>query len=229
MLAACGGPSEKPLVTATKDSIPATGDSLTFTEEESAALGNAKSDEYFGRVGLQNLLPTLTAFVPAGFQVMDTCSGDLNLDSLKDWLLVLNRPGEDTLTESQYAVDGQVKRKLLVLVGQPDNQYKLAGDNDNAVYCAQCGGGGMGDPYAALVIKKGYFSIEHYGGGVRRWTRTSTFKYTPADSTWFLHKDGHGAFDAVPEEGRDENKKEKILTVKDFGKISFAEFDIYKD
>jgi hypothetical protein len=76
------------------------------------------------------------------------------------------------------------------------------------------------------VIKNGYFSIEHYGGSAERWTRTITFKYSTTDSSWYLHKDGHESFSAVDENAK---KTTKIYTVKDFGKVKFTDFDIYKD
>lgn len=228
LLAACGGPAETPAPAASQDSIVNTAAVDSLTPEQLAAMAT-KADGYYARERVEDLPETLTKFVPAGYQIMDTCQGDLNLDAYADYLLLLNRPGEDTLGKSAVAVDGYVKRKLLVLTGQPDNTYQLAASSDNAVYCSQCGGGGMGDPYAALVIRKGYFSVEHYGGGVRRWTRTTTFQYSPANTTWLLHKDGHGEFDAVPEEGKGENKTEKIYTIKDFGKVLFGSFDIYKD
>lgn len=226
LLAACGGPASQSEVTDKKDSITTARDSST-----PAAVPHAReigrSGNYIDWKGITGLPAALTTWVPAGFQVKDTLSGNLNLDSLTDWLLVLSRPGEDTLTESQYAVDGQVKRKLLILTGQPDNSYKLAAESDNAVYCAQCGGM-LGDPYQQLAIKQGYFSVEHYGGSRLRWTHIITFKYDRADSTWYLYKDGHQGFEIL-EDGTEKKTSEKVRTAKDFGKLSFAEYDIYKD
>jgi hypothetical protein len=83
----------------------------------------------------------------------------------------------------------------------------------------------MGDPFMQVVIKKGYFSIEHYGGSSWRWTRIITFKYSPDDNYWFLYKDGGEYFHAAEHE----KKTKKVLTSKDFGKVRFDEFDIYKD
>jgi hypothetical protein len=88
------------------------------------------------------------------------------------------------------------------------------------------GGGMMGDPYQGLVIKNGYFSVELYGGSRYRWARTVTFKYAPADSTWYLHKDGHESYDTMDES---QKSKTKIYTVKNFGKVAFDQFDVYKD
>jgi hypothetical protein len=92
------------------------------------------------------------------------------------------------------------------------------------VLCVDCGGV-MGDPFMQVVIKNGYFSIEHYGGSGWRWTRTITFKYSPADSYWYLHKDGNSSFHSA-----DPDKvTTKIKTIKDFGKLPFDKFDVYKE
>lgn len=158
--------------------------------------------------------------IPDGFEIMDTCSGDLNLDGIMDYLILLRKVEEVAVAK---ATDSTIKRRLLILTGTGES-YHLAGQSDNAVYCVNCGGM-MGDPYQEMVIKKGYFSIEHCGGSSWRWTRTVTFKYSKEDSTWYLHKDGGESYHAS-----DPDKvKTKVRTVKDFGKVPFTAFDIYKD
>ena len=163
----------------------------------------------------------LTQFVPEGYKVLYTASGDLNLDQYPDMILVLKKDGEETTSN---VVDHPEKRPLLILLGQADNTYKLAARNDNAVYCVDCGGM-MGDPFMQVVIKNGYFSIEHYGGSTWRWTRIITFKYSSADNYWYLHKDGGDSFHASDPE----NVTTKVRTTKDFGKVPFDKFDIYKE
>ncbi|MEC5146125.1 hypothetical protein [Chitinophaga sp. 212800010-3] len=164
---------------------------------------------------------TLNAFVPAGYNILDTATGDLNLDPYPDVILVLYKPGEDSTSD---VVEHPEKRPLLILLGQANHGYKLAARNDNAVYCVD-GGGMMGDPFENVVIKKGYFSIEHYGGSSWRWTRIITFRYSAADKNWYLHKDGGVSFHASDPE----HTTEKVHTTKDFGKIRFDRFNIYKE
>lgn len=170
---------------------------------------------------IKNLPLLLAQFVPEGYAALDTTEGDLNYDQYTNMILVLKKNGEDTTSD---VIAHPEKRPLLILIGQPDNTYKLAAQNDNAVYCIDCGGM-MGDPFMDIVIKKGYFSIEHYGGSGWRWTRTTTFKYSPADNYWYLHKDGGDSFHASDPE----KLTTKVETTKDFGRVSFDQFDIYKD
>lgn len=163
----------------------------------------------------------LAAFIPPDYSILDTAGGDLNGDAYPDKLLLLKKRGEDT---SSDVTEHPEKRPLLILAGQQDATYKLAASSDNAVLCVDCGGV-MGDPYMRLVIKGGYFSVELAGGSSWRWTRTVTFKYASGEHNWFLYKDGHSSFHAS-EPGKVETK---LYTAKDFGKVSFEQFDVYKE
>jgi len=192
-----------------------TGDTERDSSDDQNVLNPVSIDE------VKNLPAELMKFVPDSYSVLDTAFGNLNQDKYVDLIMVLRKNGEDTLSN---VVDHPEKRKLLILLRQEDNTYKLAVESDNAVYCVDCGGM-MGDPFMNVVIKNGYFSVEHYGGSSWRWTRIITFKYSPIDSVWYLHKDGHESFHAA-DPGKVESK---ILTKKNFGIVRFEDFNIYGD
>ncbi|GAB3637358.1 hypothetical protein GCM10027422_29480 [Hymenobacter arcticus] len=159
--------------------------------------------------------------LPAGYAVLAAEPGDLNRDATPDWLVVLNKPNEQKTSD---VVNHPTKRPLLLFVGGAGGTYNLAVRTDNAVYCVDCGGI-MGDPFMGLAIKKGYFTVEHYGGSAQRWTRYVTFRYDPAGRTWLLHRDGSEHFHATdPEHGTT-----TATTAKDFGRVPLAKFDIYKE
>ena len=163
----------------------------------------------------------LKKYIPAGFEALNVTKGDLNRDAYPDFILVLKKKGEEKTSD---VIDHPEKRPLLIFLGQADQSFKLAAKSNNSVYCVDCGGM-MGDPFTGISIKNGYFSVEHYGGSGHRWTRIVTFKYSPADKNWYLFKDGGDRFHATaPEE-----VKTEVKTVKNFGKIPFQKFDIYKD
>jgi hypothetical protein len=159
--------------------------------------------------------------LPAGYTVLAAEPGDLNRDALPDWLVVLHRPDEQKTSD---VVAHPTKRPLLVFVGGAGGTYTLAARSDNAVYCVDCGGM-MGDPFMHLTIKKGYFTVEHYGGSAQRWTRFVTFKYDPTARTWLLHRDGSEQFDATDPE----HSTTTATTTKNFGRVPLAKFDIYKE
>ncbi|PST82689.1 hypothetical protein C7T94_08510 [Pedobacter yulinensis] len=163
----------------------------------------------------------LKGFVPKGYSVLNVTRGDLNRDAYPDAILVLFKAGEERRsTESERPE----KRPLLILAGKPNKSYRLVARSDNAVYCVNCGGQ-MGDPFTGISIRNGCFSVEHYGGSGWRWTRIITFKYAPAEKNWYLFKDGGESFHATSPE----QVKTKVRTAKDFGKITFGKFNIYKE
>jgi hypothetical protein len=213
IVASCGQ-NNRPTV------LEATNDSLAGSAKTSTGDTTAKSADTLN-FQIKNLPLSLGEFVPEGYTVLDTTSGDLNLDEYPDMIMVLKKNGEDTTSD---VIEHPEKRPLLILIGQTNHTYKFAAQSDNAVYCIDCGGV-MGDPFMEVVIKKGYFSIEHYGGSSWRWTRTITFKYSPADNYWYLHKDGGDSFHAA----EPEKTTTKVKTTKDFGKVPFDKFDIYKE
>lgn len=163
----------------------------------------------------------LRGFVLKGYDVLNITSGDLNRDNFTDAVMVLYKKGEEKTSD---VIDHPEKRPLLILLGQADKTYKLANRNDNAVYCVDCGGQ-MGDPFTGVVIKNGYFSVEHYGGSAQRWARIVTFKYNIVGRKWLLHKDGHEYFDAT----EPDKSVSKVRTVKNFGNLPFEKFNIYKE
>ena len=163
----------------------------------------------------------LKGFVLKGYDVLDITKGDLNRDAYPDAVMVLYKKGEEKTSD---VIKHPEKRPLFVLIGMADKTYKLAAQSNNAVYCVDCGGQ-MGDPFTGITIKNGYFSVEHYGGSGWRWTRIVTFKYSPAEKNWFLFKDGGERFNAITHE----EVKTPVKTAKNFGKVPFNKFDIYKD
>jgi hypothetical protein len=168
-----------------------------------------------------NLPSEIKAFVPNGYEAISATTGDLNMDSFPDAILVVKKPNEK---ETSDVVDNPTERPLLILLGEGKNQYKLAGRNDNVVLCVDCGGV-FGDPFDGVSIKNGVFSVEHYGGSAWRWTKIITFKYSPKDKNWLLTRVGSDSYHTS-----DPNKvKTTIKTAKNFGKVLFEKYDGYKD
>lgn len=171
---------------------------------------------------VEEKLPSkLKGFIPTDYTILDTTRGDLNHDPFIDMIMVLKKTNEDTTSD---VVDHPEKRPLLILIGQNDHSFKLVARNDNTVYCIDCGGM-MGDPFTGIVIKDGYFSVTHYGGSAWRWSRIITYKYSSSDHYWYLHKDGTESFNV----NTPDSIVSTIRTIKDFGKIPFDKFNIYKD
>ena len=158
---------------------------------------------------------SLAAFVPAGFGILDSATGDLNRDAWPDRILVLRKDGEDTTT----LVD--LDRPLLLLLGRPDHRFILAA-RSNRVVLRRNEGGAYGDPYAGLTIKRGFFSVEHYGGSSARWSRIITFNYAPATRTWYLSREGGESYSVFDPD----NVTSEAHTPRNFGRVPFAKYDV---
>jgi hypothetical protein len=152
--------------------------------------------------------------IPKDYKVLNFTRGNLNLDKFKDAILILKHKGES---------NNEFKRPLYILIGNGKGDYKVVAKNSNSVL-GFFDGGVFGDPLDCVVIKKGYFSIEHYGGSNWRWTRVVTFKYNKKKNNWFLYRDG-----GVSYHTSNPNKVQKeVQTVKNFGIVPFEKYNIFE-
>ncbi|MBO9631517.1 MAG: hypothetical protein J7578_00265 [Chitinophagaceae bacterium] len=215
----------------TADSTAISQSMADSLKEDSLAIayGGAKADHYNYNIEVDAVPDSLMAFVPEGYEGLDTTSGDLNGDAYTDIIMVLMKKGEDEDIHANSPAN-PVKRPMLILLGQADGSYKQVARNDNAVLCFYCGGSGhQENPFEQVVARNGFFSIEHSTGSRNEPVKhITTFRYSPSDSTWLLHRDG---WDLMKMDEGSEFKKVKsiIKTAKDFGKIRFEDFDIYKE
>jgi len=151
-------------------------------------------------------------FIPKGYQLLDSKSGDLNQDGITDYILICKSPNED---------QEEMKRPLLILHGNANGGLSLFKRNDNIVLCYLCGGV-MGDPYTGMTLKKNYFSVEHEGGSSDKWSRIITFKYNLDDGSYYLHKDAGELWNEYSK------KKKKLETYsKDqWGYVGFENYSV---
>lgn len=163
----------------------------------------------------ENLTEELKAFIPDGYDYLGHKYGDLNKDDRPtDAILALKSKEEE-----EESMD-ELPRPLLVLVRDMQNKLQLKARNDAVVLCSICGGV-MGDPFQAIAIKNGYFSVEQSGGSRYRWLDVTTFKYDEEKQDWYLHKKGNESYDSL-QEGK---KETTTLTKDDFGIIAFKDFE----
>jgi hypothetical protein len=185
-----------------------------------------KHDTFNKKINISN--EKLKSFIPKGYEAIAEKKGDLNLDKTEDCILVIRKTTEETTSNMD---EGKTdKRIVLLLLGQKDGSYKLAYKNQNVADCIDCGGV-FGDPFSGISIKNGYFSIEHKIAGGHHWEQIITFKFNKTKNNWYLYKDHF--INYVLNTSNDPNAEaliadvDKLKTVKDFGEISFQNFNIY--
>lgn len=158
----------------------------------------------------------VSGYIPNGYTILDSISGDLNKDGFKDLIVILKNDLE--------TINPDTTRPLLILHGTKTRGYNLVTQNEHIVLCANCGGI-FGDPYDTLVLKNNYFSVEHYGGSNWRWSRIITFKFDLKTKQYVLHKDAGVSFHTS-----DPDKITNIVTrKKDFGKLPFVKYNCNLD
>ncbi|MFI5149875.1 MAG: hypothetical protein ACHQRM_09100 [Bacteroidia bacterium] len=98
-------------------------------------------------------------FIPEGWSVLDSVSGDLNLDGLTDKALVIEF--DDSVKEARP--DGLTRfnhpRILLVLTLNPGGKYTLSVQDNSFLYRTGEGGMKYGDPFEKLQLEDGVLSL----------------------------------------------------------------------
>jgi len=161
----------------------------------------------------------ISSFVPIDYEVLDEVIGDLNNDGIEDKIFVLNQIDE----EVKYQKYGKKTNRILqILIGSSNEKYKLAFQSSNLIYPFGSEAN-FKDCFTQVVIKKGFFSLEHYGGTITRWKRITTFKYSSSKENWLLFKDGYLTFSF---DRPNKIVSERIKTQKDFGVVNINDFNI---
>ena len=161
----------------------------------------------------------LEAFGMEGYETVTYAYGDFNGDNLYDAVLLLKKTNEETLSETETT---PVERPLLILIRGNDGKLQLKARNDRAVYCYKCGSE-FGSPITDILIEGNRFTIQHESGKADRWTRLISFEYDMLYQNFSLIKDATSTY-SLSEIDKVENN---VKTKKDFGAISFEEFDVY--
>lgn len=154
----------------------------------------------------------LKKYIPQGYVLLDSKSGDLNQDGYVDYVIICKTPNEMDSEE-------ELQRPVLILHGTQNEGLQLIARNDN-VALSYYAGGPIGDPYTGMTIKKNFFSIEHMCGGGSRFTRIITFKYNPSLLHYVLHKDAGDTWNT----SNTNKSKNESYNKKQWGKMLFTDY-----
>lgn len=159
--------------------------------------------------------------VPQNWRVIDSVSGDLNNDKIKDLALILEfyRPVKENRAygdnETELITEVQKPRILAIYFRRSTTgSYRIATQNNNFILRSE-EGGAMGDPLCPLSIEGNKLSLAFEGGSNWRWKLNYTFKYQ--DKVWQLTKANNYAYHTGSGEMNDKiydfiNKKQTITS-----------------
>lgn len=156
-----------------------------------------------------------------GYHIMDTILGDLNVDGWSDCVVVLEREINEELTEESFL---EIDRITVFLV-QQNGVYLVKASNPLIVECRDCGGAGVGDPYKGITVNNGLIVFESYYGACDKTYVTCTFQFNRKKQDWFLIEKNRNDYNCndITEDG-EVSVKSKTETRRNFGKVTFSEF-----
>lgn len=109
--------------------------------------------------------------VPENFSIVDTVTGDLDKDSIKELVVAYN-------TDVGNALAG-VERELIIYKPE-DNKWIVWKTSRQALYASR-DGGMMGDPFGEIIIENGILIINHNGGSSWKWSITDKYRFQNDD------------------------------------------------
>ncbi|MFA4868337.1 MAG: hypothetical protein WC623_09075 [Pedobacter sp.] len=173
--------------------------------------------------------------VPQNWKIIDSISGDLNNDNVKDIALVLefyrpvkeNRAYGDNTTE---IITEMQKPRILAIYFRKSvkGSYRISVQNNNFMLRAD-EGGEMGDPLRPMSIADNKLTLSFEGGGHWRWKLNYSFKFQ--DKDWKLITANNYAYQQESGETNDKqydfvkNKKKIISSVINNGTLASETFE----
>lgn len=141
---------------------------------------------------------SIATLVPQNWKIIDSVSGDLNNDAVKDLAFVIEfyRPVKENRAygdnETEIITEMQKPRILAVYFRRSANgAYRLSTQNNNFILRAD-EGGELGDPLRPMTISSNQLNLAFQGGGNWRWKLNYSFKYQ--DKNWLLTQANNYAY-----------------------------------
>jgi hypothetical protein len=133
---------------------------------------------------------TVAAFIPAGWEILDSASGDLNKDTRTDFALVLqHKTKKQLIKKDQYTTDTVITNpRMLLLLFADSSGYKLMEQNNTFVPTCDQPPNVMDDPFGDISIRKGVIKIDiHYFYYMGSWNVSSySYKFRYQDNAFAL-------------------------------------------
>jgi hypothetical protein len=172
----------------------------------------------------QQATDDLNAFIPKGYKLLFQYDADLNLDSLKDKIIIVGTDrslGDSALRQMLPSGTNLQKRPVIILLRQKDNSLKRVTRNDEALAQRL----GSTDPFSTIRCGPGLFIIEHIvKDNSQQCTIAARFEWVPKQSDWYLKNYSHSCIFTGAVAPTEEDAPYKEKTPKNFGKLVFGKY-----
>ena len=150
-------------------------------------LFNSTYGQRFTYPSIKAVATGITEFIPKGWIIYDSVSGDLNKDAVKDLVLVLqhsdsvqmlNNDGDEVVTQPRIL--------LILFKSKSGNRYNL--QQQSNTFILQHEHSNMDDPFVGITIEKGLLMIQFhlfYNSG-SWYTTNSTYKFRHNNNAFVL-------------------------------------------
>ena len=120
-----------------------------------------------------------SGFVPKGFVIVDTLSGDLNKDGLVDYILMIKGTDTGKFVNDEYRGRLDRNRRGIIVLFKNNNDCTLAVKNEHCFSSENEDGGNYYAPELGLEIKKGNLLVHYAHGRYGYWNYI--FRYQHSD------------------------------------------------
>ncbi len=130
-----------------------------------------------------NTLIVLGQNIPKNYVVIDSISGDLDNDNIKELVVVFN-------TKKTEKENENIPRELRIY--KKINKKWINWKNSEQALYGSREGGMVGDPYAGIKIKNGILLISHFGGSSWKWGYTDKYRFQNEDFYLIGYESNYG-------------------------------------
>jgi hypothetical protein len=146
---------------------------------------------------IKGVKKNLGEFIPKGWTILKSVSGNLNSDNKPDFVLILGLKKEEILKHQMDTSRNELPRILLIIV--TENIYLKVDDQSNTIILPSGGGGGFDpieyQPPLSIDDKSKTLAVSMYGGLKQRWSLNYTFK--KEKTGWTLQTANTSSYDSA--------------------------------
>jgi hypothetical protein len=138
------------------------------------------------------LIESLSDFLPNGYIIFDTIYGDLNNDGKEDCVLITKGTDKTEIVQDEYRGELDRNRRGLIVLLNKNSGYELFIQNENCFSSENEDGGVYFAPELFIIIEKGKLFIHYAHGRYGYWKYTFRIKQNDLELIGYDQSDNRG-------------------------------------